>query len=131
MKKAWLLVFFCVFLLCGCHSRKPPTVRVVTRITVADALHRETPIRSYTDGSKLKKLMHYLRTAGDKAVSPNAAPLPDGKTYLITLHRSDGTVVTYRHHAFRGLYTPRSGWRYMPPLQARRLQLLLAAMPGD
>lgn len=131
MKKICCLIIALACLLAGCVKSAPRPASVVTKITVSTSLDRDTPIRVYSDSGKMKKLLDYLRLLDRRTVSEHDAQSVEGITWLITLHRSDGSITVYRHKAWRCLYSPRSGWQKIYPREAQRLALLLAAMPSD
>lgn len=130
MKKFCCILWLTCMLTGCCRVGAPPAVRVVERITVSDASHRDTPIRVYSDSRKMKYILDYLRLLDRRTAPAGEAEQGDGTTLLITLHHSDGSITVYRQKAWRYLHS-RNGWEKIPSRQARRLPLLLAAMPGD
>lgn len=131
MKKICYFIILLACMLAACSKAAPRPASVVTKITVSTSLDRNTPVRVYSDSEKMKKLLDYLRLLDRRTVSDRDAESVDGITWLITLHRSDGSIAVYRQTAFHCLYSPRAGWQKLYPRQAQRLKLLLAAMPGD
>lgn len=131
MKKICYFIILFACMLAACGKTVPQPASVVTRITVSTSLDRNTPIRVYSDSQKMKKLLDYLRLLDRRTVSDREAESVDGITWLITLHRSDGSIAVYRQKTFHCLYSPRAGWQKLYPRQAQRLKLLLAAMPSD
>lgn len=131
MKKVFFALGLLTCLLSGCGTRKQPAVSVVTKITVSTADRPGTPIRVYSDSRKMKYVLDYLRLLDRRTAGNGEAEAGNGITYLITLHRSDGSTTLYRQKAWRYLHSRGDGWQKIPPRQAQRLPLLLAAIPGD
>ncbi len=129
--KKFCLILLLVLVCTGCSRKSAQPVQVVQKITVSIANRRDIPVRVYSDSHKMQRLLDYLRRLDRRDTRDQSAEAGDGITFLITLHKSDGSITVYRQKAWRYLHTTAKGWQKLEPRQAQHLALLLAALPGD
>ncbi len=134
-KKLLLLIIMLCFSASGCSGRskppEPPKCRVVTEITIQVENAPEPGLCRYTDPRKMTKALNYLRHLDPWDIPETEPGISEGPEYRITLRLSDGSEKVYEQIGLSYFREPGTDWREIPPADAIRLPLLLAAVQSD
>ena len=127
MKKWRLVVAVVLCLMTGCSSPKPETHGIVYRIVVQCG--EQTSV--YTSQEKTTWILNELRQLGQKTLAQIDPDVLTGRSYVITLERTDGKTVVYRTKGERFIRRDDEPWKQMDPKGMDNLVYLLEHLPPD
>jgi len=136
LQKLFILFLFTAGLLTGSSARRQfhflsPTLSMVTRMEIRCISGQQSLERLYTQPDKMKPFLTYLRLLeyrGKAEVDPERL---QGSHIEIVVYYADGVHRIYRQRANRYLSRNSHPWEKIDPNQAKFLQPLLQAIPGD
>ncbi len=131
-------IFLCLaflFSLCGCcwenRGQSASAYRVITEIQAVYQNNTMEVRRQFFAPEKLQAIVNYLRR-----IDPYGAPYEnpeqvEGRSYILTLCYSDGSIRRYHQHADRYLRQDDGPWKRIDPQQSLELSGLFGMMGSD
>ena len=136
LQKLFLLFLFTATLLSASSARRQfqtpsPTLRMVTCMEIRCTDGHQRLERRYTRPEKLQPFLTYLRLLEYRAKAETDTERLRGSQIEIVVYYAEGARRTYRQQANRYLSRDCHPWEKIDPDQAKFLQPLLQAIPGD
>ncbi len=127
MKKYLVFCLILIIFLVACSQKNPEKAVIVEYITVSGP----SVDACYTNATKMSQILNSIRTLGQKSTATTDPEALPELGWRITLHRSDGSELTYRTKGARYFRQGDQPWQEVDPKKLEELDILLRSLPGD